>query len=113
MIEVLPEKRWPTDRCLGRGFQNGLFGRRAADDLVVNATEAALQAEEGDDEARTPRVASPIVASPQRTQAWHRPRGHYRTGKHVGRWRNGEFAASKHRGLSIRTADTRLRTESS
>ncbi|KAF7507544.1 hypothetical protein GJ744_010335 [Endocarpon pusillum] len=34
MIEVLPEKRWPTDRCLGRGFQNGLFKRRAADGLL-------------------------------------------------------------------------------
>lgn len=66
MIEVLPEERWPIDRCLARGFQNGLFRRRAADGLVVNArdaTEATLQAEEGDDAARTPRVASSAVDS--------------------------------------------------
>jgi serine/threonine protein kinase len=72
MIECLPEKRWPANRCLGRGFQNGLFRRRAADDLVVNArdlNEAASQAEERDNEAITPRVASPNVASPHRTQA--------------------------------------------
>ena len=71
MIEVLPQNRWLTDRCLEWGFQNGLFRRRAADGLVVNARDPgpALQAEEGDDEPRTPRVASPTVVPAQRTQA--------------------------------------------
>ena len=62
MLEIKPKRRWSADRCLDRGFENGLFRRRAADDLVVGARdhdEAALQTEEGGDGAKTPTVASP------------------------------------------------------
>jgi len=62
MIETRPKRRWPADRCLRKGFENGLFRRRAADGLVVNArdpTEAASEAVERDEEARTPTAALP------------------------------------------------------
>jgi hypothetical protein len=62
MIEIEPRRRWSADRCLDRGFDNGLFRRRAADDLVVGAhdpDEAAWQAEKGGDGTKTPTVASP------------------------------------------------------
>ena len=73
MIEIKPRRRWSADRCLDQGFENGLFRRRAADDLVVNVhdpDEATSQAEEGDDGTMTPIVASPSdVRSSQRAQA--------------------------------------------
>lgn len=71
MIGVIPEKIWPAKRCLEQGFDTELFPRRAADGLVVKGdrTETASPVEEGEDEARTPRVAPPPVASPQRSQA--------------------------------------------
>ena len=73
MIEIKPRRRWSADRCLDRGFENGLFKRRAADDLVVSVhdpNEAALQAEEGGDGTKTPTVASPLDGeSSQRAQA--------------------------------------------
>lgn len=56
MINVLPEKRWGADRCLTRGFQNGLFQRRAADGLVVctnNAAGASVPTQEEDEGAKT------------------------------------------------------------
>lgn len=54
---------------MDRGFENALFRRRAADDLVVSVydrDEAALQAEEGGDETKTPTVASSFVVEPFR-----------------------------------------------
>ncbi|KAI9748569.1 MAG: hypothetical protein M1835_001759, partial [Candelina submexicana] len=65
MLEVKPRKRWSADRCLDLGFENGLFCRRAADDLVMSASdprEATWQAEKEDKETKTPNV------SPQQTQ---------------------------------------------
>ena len=62
MIEIKPRRRWSADRCLDRGFESGLFRRRAADDLVVNVhdpDEAALQAEEGGDGTKTPTAMGP------------------------------------------------------
>lgn len=73
MIEIKPRRRWSADQCLDRGFENGLFRRRTADDLVVSVHdpgEAALQAEEGGDGTKTPSTASPLAgASSQRAQA--------------------------------------------
>jgi len=62
MIETRPKRRWPADRCLQKGFENGLFRRRAADGLVVNARdpiEAASEAVEEDEQARTPTATLP------------------------------------------------------
>ena len=61
MIEMVPRKRWHSERCLARGFKNSLFKRRSVDGLVVctNAPDA-LSANEGDndDGIKTPTAAS-------------------------------------------------------
>jgi serine/threonine protein kinase len=41
MIEVCPEKRWGTDRCLRQGFLYTLFKRRVSDGLVVCTNDEA------------------------------------------------------------------------
>lgn len=73
MIEIEPKRRWSADQCLDRGFENGLFRRRTADNLVVSVhdpDEVALQAHEGSDGTKTPTTASPLaLGSSQRGQA--------------------------------------------
>ena len=63
MLKKTLKKRWPADRCLDKGFDNGLFMRRDADDLVVgvyDASLAAFAAEGVCDEKRMPIVGSPL-----------------------------------------------------
>ncbi len=67
MIETKPRRRWPADWCLDRGFDNGLFRRRATDSLVVglrDPDETASQTEEGGEGVKTPTVT---FASSQRS----------------------------------------------
>lgn len=61
MIKVKARERWPASGCLRRGLQNGLFRRREADGLIVNARDLAdMVREESDEEkARKPTAASP------------------------------------------------------
>ncbi len=50
MIKVNARKRWPTNKCLGLGFENGLFKRRRVDGLVVcmnDSYDPIVPAEEG------------------------------------------------------------------
>jgi hypothetical protein len=62
MIKTKPRRRWSADRCLDRGFDNGLFRRRATDGLVMGVRdpdEAAWQTEEGGEGVKTPTVIFP------------------------------------------------------
>ena len=62
MIERRSKIRWSANRCLSKGFENGLFRRRTADGLIVNAsdpTEADPEIVESDKRARTSRAALP------------------------------------------------------
>lgn len=72
MIETKPRRRWSADRCLDRGFDNGLFMRRATDGLVVGARdpdEAAWQIEEEGEGVKTPTAIIPSSeGSSQRAQ---------------------------------------------
>lgn len=68
MIEVNARKRWPTNKCLALGFENGLFKRRRADGLVVcmyDSYDPIVPGEEGNEGTQTPTAALPSVrASP-------------------------------------------------
>ena len=81
MIETKPRKRWSADRCLNRGFDNGLFRRRATDSLVVGTRdpdEAAWQTEEGGEGVNTPTVTfPPSEGSSQRAQTDIDPKALY------------------------------------
>jgi len=73
MIVVNARERWPTNRCLALGFENGLFKRRRADGLVVctnDSYDPIVPAEEGNGETQAPTTASPSVrASPSQSLA--------------------------------------------
>jgi len=96
MIETDPKRRWLANTCLQKGFETGLFRRRAADGLVVNAcdpTEAASEVLERDRGVRTPTVAFPTPAGIQSEATiilgslWggeNKSRRYYSTGKPVG-----------------------------
>jgi len=73
MIEVNAKERWPTNRCLALGFENGLFRRRRVDGLVVctnDSYDPIVPAEEGNGGTQAPTTASPSVrASPPQSLA--------------------------------------------
>jgi serine/threonine protein kinase len=61
MIKFMPDERWLSLRCLARGFENGLFRRRAADGLVacaISLDDPVLPPNEGDDGIRTLTAAT-------------------------------------------------------
>ena len=68
MIHPDDGARWHAIDCLGLGFKNGLFKRRAADGVVVCTTDQddlVLPTEQGEKGTKTPTGAS----SPQQTEA--------------------------------------------
>ena len=68
MLEIDVGKRWPANKCLAQGFKSGFFKRRAADGLVVCASDSDgfdLPTEEKDDGTNT----SLTVSLPQQTRA--------------------------------------------
>lgn len=72
MLDLDAKKRWRAKECLDRGLENGLFKRRAVDDLVVcgNDPDNSEPAEEGDEDdgTRLAAVSPPSAPSPQQTQ---------------------------------------------
>lgn len=60
MVEVNSRKRLTTKKCLGLGFQNGLFKRRKVDSLVVcmgDSYDPIVPADEGNEGTQTPVAA--------------------------------------------------------
>jgi len=64
MIQINARDRWPANKCLALGFENGLFRRRRADGMVVcvsDSNDPVVQAEEITEETSTTTTASQSV----------------------------------------------------
>ena len=61
MIEVWADKKQRATQCLQRRFEGPLFGRRAADGLVVSADDLV---EEIESSAKMPTTVSSPAAAP-------------------------------------------------
>ena len=66
MIKVSAGKRWPTNKCLALGFENGLFKRRRIDGLVVcmdDSYDPIVPVEEENEGTQIPTAAPSSLSS--------------------------------------------------
>jgi len=64
MIQVNARERWPTNKCLALGFENGLFKRRRADGMIVcvsDLNDPVVEVKEPGEDASTSTAASQSV----------------------------------------------------